>query len=343
MIERLLAAGASPETLAGLDVGDLIDMSGDMQLAEGLDRTLEQLLEETGCSRDDVEPIYRVLGLSIDALAGFGDGDVALVSMITADTSGILDTIGSQLLRIAGVNSSRLAEAAVAAYVQDVEPRLHADTGVLDEADVLAAADENAFASSMAVALGEQLPTIFRHHMWTAVRRQRVSQDGVPSPEIIRLAVGFVDLVGFTSLSNHVSAAELIATIEEFEVRAFEAATRHGARIVKSIGDEVMVAGPDLASVAATALELIAGVSSDPSVAPRGGVSSGEILFRLGDYYGPVVNLASRLTAEAVPGEVLTDQEADAGEGVMFNPAGRRTLKGFSAPVRVWSIEPLGD
>ena len=64
------------------------------------------------------------------------------------------------------------------------------------------------------------------------------------------------------------------------------------------------------------------------------------MLFRLGDYYGPVVNLASRLTAEAVPGEVLTDQSTDVGPDMALQPAGRRTLKGFAEPVTVWSVEP---
>jgi len=335
LIDHLVALGADAADLDGLEAGDLIGMAGDIQLAEGLDRTLDGFLAETGCSREEVESVYALLGLSIDALVGFGDGDVALMSLVTADTSGIIDTIGAQLLRVAGSSAARLAEATVAAYVQDIEPQGHADI------DLVVAAEENALASALAVVLSEQLPTVFRHHMWTAVRRQRRSQAGVESPEIVRLAVGFVDLVGFTSLSNEVSAAELIATIEDFEVRAFEAATRHGARVVKSIGDEVMIAGPDLAAVAATAFELIAGASGDPSIAPRGGVSGGEVLFRLGDYYGPVVNLAARLTAEAVPGEVLTDLVVEPGSGIETTPGGRRTLKGFAEPVPVWTIESV--
>ncbi len=128
------------------------------------------------------------------------------------------------------------------------------------------------------------------------------------TPEIVRLAIGFVDLVGFTSLSRFASPAELIATIEGFERRAFETASRHGGRIVTSIADAAMIAASELAVVAAIALELIDRSGDDPSVAARGGVSAGDVLFRLGDYDGPVVNLAARLAAEAVPGELLTDR-----------------------------------
>jgi adenylate cyclase len=176
--------------------------------------------------------------------------------------------------------------------------------------------------------------------MWTAIRRQRQAQSGVAEPEVLRLAIGFVDLVGFTSFSRFASAADLIATIERFEQRAFDVAMHFGGRIVKSIGDEVMIAASDAPTVAAIALELITSTEEDPAVAPRGGVSAGNVVFRLGDYYGSVVNLASRLTGEAVPGEVLTDQPLEDSSGVTVQPAGRRILKGFDEPVTVWSVEP---
>ena len=328
--------GATDAQLADLGNDDLIGLAGDLQLAGGLTLTLDDVARQVGCDPDEVRTIYEGLGLRVDDLAGFGDGDVALVSLVAHDTSGIIDTVGSQLLRVAGSALSRLAEATVAAYVQDVENRGD------DSRDLIAEADQNAFASTLVLVLGDVLPTAFRHHMWTSVRRQRAAQDGIVEPELVRLAVGFVDLVGFTSFSRFASPAELIATIEDFERRAFETAHRLGGRIVKSIGDEVMIAASDARIVAAIALELVATTGDDPSVAPRGGVSAGDVLFRLGDYYGPVVNLASRLTTEAVPGEVLTDQSTDVGPGLTLQPAGRRTLKGFADPVAVWTVESAG-
>lgn len=330
---HLIELGASDAQIDGLDDGDLIGLSGDLRLGADLPLGIDDVARLGGCSVDEVRSIYAQLGLPVDQLAGLGNGDVAMVSLIAADTSGIIEQVGPQLLRVAGAVLARLADATVAAYVQDIEPR---DSSTADLIDM---ADQNAFASTLAIALGQQLPTIFRHHMWTAVRRQRSAQSGVESPEIVRLAIGFVDLVGFTSLSNVATPAELIATIDEFERRAFETAGRHGGRIVKSIGDEVMIAAPDPSVVAAIALDLIDNSGDDPSVAPRGGVSAGDVLFRLGDHYGPVVNVASRLAEEAVPGEVLTDQAALCGPGLTAVPAGRRALKGFTEPVRVWSVE----
>jgi adenylate cyclase len=58
-----------------------------------------------------------------------------------------------------------------------------------------------------------------------------------------------------------------------------------------------------------------------------------------GDLYGPVVNLASRIADIAIPGEVLVDDAiADHVRGRTFEPAGRRSLKGFSQPIRLWTL-----
>jgi adenylate cyclase len=331
---HLVELGATEDQLVGLDDDDLIGLAGDLQLRAGLDLGLDDVARAAGCDADRIRAIYEGLGLRVEDLGGFGDGDLALTSLVVGDTSGIVDTVGAQLLRVAGSSLARLAEATVAAYVQDVEHRADASR------DLLAEADQNALASTLVLVLGDALPTVFRHHMWTAVRRQRWAQSGVEAPEIVRLAIGFVDLVGFTSMSRFATPSELIATIDHFERNAFEIAHRRGGRIVKSIGDEVMIAANDADTVAAIALELIGSVAGDPSVAPRGGYSAGDVLFRLGDYYGSVVNLASRLTTEAVPGEVLTDQPPTDGAGLSVQPAGRRSLKGFSEPVAVWSVEP---
>jgi len=80
---------------------------------------------------------------------------------------------------------------------------------------------------------------------------------------------------------------------------------------------------------------------TDDGTQPRGGLVFGEVLFRHGDYYGPVVNLAARLVDTAIPGEVLVDSsvaEEAKDESLSFEPAGRRQVKGFDAPVAVWSL-----
>ena len=64
------------------------------------------------------------------------------------------------------------------------------------------------------------------------------------------------------------------------------------------------------------------------------------MIARHGDYYGKVVNLASRLADLAIPGEVLVDADtaAAASDAFVFDPAGHRLLKGFDDPIEVFSL-----
>jgi adenylate cyclase len=127
--------------------------------------------------------------------------------------------------------------------------------------------------------------------------------------------------------------------VGEFEQRAFEVAGRHGGQIVKSIGDEVMIAAPDHGTVIAIAVALVSSFADDPEIRPCAGVTAGQVVFRLGDYYGPLVNLASRLVDIAEPGEVLTDRGVSDSDLISLHPAGQRSLKGFDEPVDVWLAE----
>jgi adenylate cyclase len=84
------------------------------------------------------------------------------------------------------------------------------------------------------------------------------------------------------------------------------------------------------------ALGLFESFAADTAVTPRGAISYGEMLVRGGDYYGPVVNLASRVAQLAIPSELLVTSDVASGASgsdVVFEPAGKRMLKGFEEPV----------
>ena len=71
--------------------GRELRIAGDLQLAAGLDHDVVDLAREVGCSIEEARSVYTRLGLRVEELAGFGDGDIALVSLVTNDTSGIVD------------------------------------------------------------------------------------------------------------------------------------------------------------------------------------------------------------------------------------------------------------
>ena len=161
-------------------------------------------------------------------------------------------------------------------------------------------------AARTALELGAGLGAVFAHLMRDGVDRQRRAQAHVSDRALFRVAVGFVDLVGFTPLSHRMGTRELSTFIGQFENRAFRLAAEHGGRIIKHIGDEVMFVAIDPVAGCELALALMAEFVDD-GIQPRGGLAFGDVVARQGDYYGEVVNLASRLADLAIPGEVLAD------------------------------------
>ena len=103
-----------------------------------------------------------------------------------------------------------------------------------------------------------------------------------------------------------------------------------------------MFTAPDLESVAAIALDLVTSFGEEPSTRPRGGISAGEVMFRLGDLYGTVVNTAARLVDAASPGQVLTDVDSLDATHLALTPDGTRELKGFDGAIEVWAVSGDG-
>src|ERR1700722_4405718 len=311
-----------------------VRLAADLVLSEGAVLTAADLATRAGGDVDVVLSLWRTLGVEVpdERRPIFSERDAEFTSFIIQTNP--VGSHGDELLRVLGSSLTRVAEAAVAVYVQTVEPEMD-----VPDVDLVEWAKEMAEVTSVAVRLGDSMGTIFSHHMRDAILRQRAAQTGVTDRALHRLAVGFVDLVGFTPLSQRTSPAKLLELISQFEAKAFEVASGHGGRIVKHIGDEVMFVALDARAGCAIARDITSAYSE--GIEPRGGVAFGDVITRHGDYYGTVVNLASRLAELAVPGEVLVNgaTASSAGGPFAFRPAGRRLLKGFDQPIEVFSLD----
>ena len=123
------------------------------------------------------------------------------------------------------------------------------------------------------------------------------------------LSVGFVDLVGSTTLANTLEPADLAAALTHFDASSSEIVTQHGGRVIKLIGDEVMFVAADADTAADVAVALVDALDTDDVLPPaRASVASGEVVARDGDYSGPIVNLAARAVTVARPSSVLVDR-----------------------------------
>ncbi|HET6775571.1 MAG TPA: adenylate/guanylate cyclase domain-containing protein [Acidimicrobiales bacterium] len=336
----LRAEGVDPDAPSPEATGGIEAAASDRVLERGAHLSARDVADQAGLGIEVVVKMFHDLGVAVPDLdtPQFTDLDVVFVRrMGTATGLGIIR--GPDLLRVVAGALERIAEAAVAVYVQGPERQLRRRS-----ASVVELMRANARATELALDVGNGLAPVFRHHMRQTVARQRVIQEGVTDRELARLAIGFVDLVGSTAMQALLDPAALGEQVSRFEARAFDVTAAGGGRLVKFIGDEIMVAAIDPVAGVRIVGDLVAAFTED-GTQPRGGLVFGEVLFRHGDYYGPVVNLAARLVDAAIPGEVLVDASVVRtleGGDLPFEPAGRRMLKGFDTPVAVWSLGSPG-
>lgn len=182
-----------------------------------------------------------------------------------------------------------------------------------------------------------------RLQLRTALLRKLSGSD--PSDE--SLAVGFVDLVGYTALSQELDAEQLAELVTRFEGVAYDTVAEHGGRVVKTIGDEVMFVSSDPRAAARIALRLTERSAVDELLPEaRAGLAYGSVLAQEGDYYGPVVNLASRLVGLARPGSVLTSSDVREtlrdDPDFSFHRLRSRRIRDIGR-VEVWSLVPARD
>jgi adenylate cyclase len=153
---------------------------------------------------------------------------------------------------------------------------------------------------------------IWRRHLEGAAGRLLSHAADEVAATTSTMAVGFVDIVGYTSRSKALSDAELVEWVEYFENEVTRTVVDLGGRVIKTIGDEVLFVTDDAVAAAEVCLLVTERGEDDDDKFPRvrAGLAYGEVVSRLGDVYGPTVNIAARLTSVARPGSVLVDRGA---------------------------------
>jgi adenylate cyclase len=213
--------------------------------------------------------------------------------------------------------------------IAEIEVDSMAELGALGLRErVLAEASERGVEHSD---LGWVLLYAFRRRLEEALRHRTTLEAG----DHPTLAIGFVDLVGFTRTSGSIEIDELGRLLGRFEALASDVITEAGGRVVKLIGDEAMVVCPTPEGAAQGAIELVDACAAGELPSARAGLSLGPVLARGGDYFGRAVNLASRLVDVAPPDTVLADDAFAEGiarsSALVIEPQGRKRLKGLGS------------
>ena len=273
-------------------------------LGEHAELTGDEVAHAAGLTPKQAERLWRALGFP-DAgdERAFSKLDVeALTRVERFMTQGRLDfdTI-VRLTRGMGTTMDRLAEWEVAALTAAVEAKPEVSS-------------RRAEAMRLVETVGPDFEALlsyaWRRHLAAAVARVESLTAG---DEHVETTVGFADLVRFSELTNDLDEDQIGNLVEQFESRSHDVVSRHRARVVKTLGDSVlfMATTPDEGfEIAWDIVRVIGGDERLPDV--RVGVVTGPVVLRMGDVYGPAVNLAARLVTVARRNRVITDAQTAA-------------------------------
>jgi adenylate cyclase len=261
--------------------------------------TRTEVAERAGVSIERAERLWRSLGFAStgDDEKVFGDADVDALSAITGlvDQGIVKPESEASVARSLGQAMARLA---------DWQTSLISDLG--DGDDLLELAADAA--ADLAPRIEALHSYVWRRHLVAAAGRILPVGTG-DDAATDTMVVGFADIVGFTSLSRTTSEEDLAALVESFEAVTSGVIAENRGRVVKMIGDEVLFVVKEPAAAAKIALALMEWRGEEDRPELRIGLAHGRVISWLGDVYGPVVNVASRLTSVARPGSIVVDRD----------------------------------
>jgi adenylate cyclase len=307
-------------------------------------RTYRQVSQESGVPLEALGSVLEAMGFARMAPdEQIREDELEIVPLLQlARSTGILDPVWLTRIGRAYAEGLRLA-----ANVENEAYRARFTGPVLESGADQRTAME--LASQMAAdflpLVDRTLAAIYRRQqelVWTEdmvedIERELERAGVLRRPERVP-AMSFVDLVGYTRLTEErgdAAAAELAASLAVLVNRS---SREHGGEPVKRLGDGVMVHFREPAGAVLSALRMVEQLPDAGLPPAHVGVAAGPVVAQGGDYFGRTVNLAARIAAHAGAGKVLVSgsvAESPPPLGVAFVEVGEVQLKGFAQPVRL--------
>jgi adenylate cyclase len=343
LLEELHGEGTPlAELRAAVAEGRLVLLPAERVIGGAPSYTSHELAEMTGLDSAFLVALRRAQALPIVELDERQFTERDLESLMLARRMKDLGIPPDDMLEIARILGRGMSQAAEAMRTQVL--KLVLEPGATEHE--LATRYANA-AAVLHPMLGPMLEQMINLHLRHVVRTEVISaaeREAGQLPGAREMAVCFADLVGFTRLGEEVPADELSRVADRLGELAIERANPP-VRIVKSIGDAVMLVSPEVPPLLDVALALVDDADAEGPDFPqlRVGLAAGQALGRAGDWYGRPVNLASRVTGIARPGSVLTTREVRdaAADAYRWSSAGARSIKGVADSVRLYRARRL--
>ena len=315
-----------------------------LQTPEG-DYSIEDAARETGLDPALIQRLHTAMGYNAAALERLSEDDLQLLRYVAAVLAAGLPLVALlQLARVYGQALAQIADAEVRLFHLYVhEPLMRDGVPGIEMAE------------EMRGLSGELLPLaspimehIHRRFMAYFVEQDVVGHMEADAGEVldlgrVRVAIAFADLAGYTRLTEEVGEEEAVGAVERF-VELVELTLPEDARVIKTIGDEVMVVGGDASSLVDWAVGFQQLNTERPAAADRVALGPDDLprrrLLRPRGQPGPPRGGARgrrRGRRDAAR------RRGVAGRHLEFERIGEVSLKGFTEPTELFLARPADE
>jgi adenylate cyclase len=348
LLEYLTEHGATLEQMVEAHaVRSLPGVAGDLVTqGDNTEVPLAEISARSGVSLPRVMRALLAAGIPVTPDSNVPEKLVTLMEAFEAGSALLGDDAVLAFTRVLGASAINIAEAAVALFWAEFGPG-----SVKEGPDELTRARISEAATRAFLRVPDVMDQALLDQFERAQRRAQAvrgwsdpSADGGPGGPTEVVALGFVDLVGSTEWAQRLDYRTQSLALTRFESAAWSSAVLTGGRVVKTIGDAVFFSAPEADAACRIGTEVCRAAGDDDVLPPaRGAVGVGPVTPREGDYYGPLVNLLSRLVKVGDPGElVVTEAVAKALPPNRWSlqelePA---ALRGLEGGVRAFVVAP---
>ena len=346
LLEFLTARGATVEEMVEAHrLGRLPGVAGDLVMGKRPEtRSVGEVAARCGVPVERLQRVLLSLGFPITPDDRLSDEWIDMMGAFQQGAELMGDEAINAFARVLGAAATSIAEAALALFYAELGPGTEREGP-----DELARARMSESATLAFSAVPDVLSRVLVYQFDRANRRAaavrgwgQVPADGVDPSDGELVALGFVDLVGSTSWAEGLSLRDHSLALSRFESAAWSSAVLAGGRVIKMIGDEVFFAAPTADAACRIGIAVCTAAASDPLLPPaRGAVGYGIATPREGDYFGPLVNLISRITKTAPSGTVVVTREAAEAlppHGWHLESIDPQPVRGLEVPVQVFTV-----
>jgi adenylate cyclase len=351
LLEFLTIRGATVDQMVEAHrLGRLPAVAGDLVMGSRPGTiSVQEVADRCGVPVQRLQRVMLSLGISVQVDDRLNENWVTLMAAFQQGAELMSDDALNAFTRVLGAAATSIAEAAIALFYAELGPGSEHEGS-----DELGRAQMSETATLAFSTVPNVLSQVLVDQFDRANRRAAVVRGWGPSsansPESNTgelVALGFVDLVDSTSWAEGLSLRQYSLALSRFESAAWSSAVLAGGRVIKMIGDEVFFAAPTADAACRIGTGVCAAAKADPLLpSARGAIGFGLATPREGDYFGPLVNLVSRLTKTALSETLIVTQpaadELPAGHWslVELDP---QPVRGLEAPVRVFAVTGTGQ